>query len=53
MVEFFTTRCPHPSAPNYFGSLVTFDGIHMSAEGHQLFANALAAKIEQDYDVPL
>ena len=53
MVTFFTTRCPHPSAPNYFGSLITFDGIHMSAAGHQLLANALATQINSRYDLDL
>ena len=53
MVTVFTNQCPHPSAPNYFGSLVTFDGIHMSAEAHEVIADALAVQIAGRYDVEL
>jgi lysophospholipase L1-like esterase len=51
MVAFFETRCPNPSAPNYFGSLVTFDGIHMSAAAHSILATELADLIDSRYDV--
>jgi len=53
MFNFFTTRCPHPNAPNYFGSLVTYDGIHMSAAAHQLIANALAVQLNSKYELDL
>ena len=51
MVTIFETRCPHPSAPNYFGSLATFDGIHMSASAHVLIANAIATQLEAHYEI--
>ena len=53
MVTFFTTRCPHPSAPNYFGSFVTYDGIHMSAAAHVIMAEAIADEIEDHYDIEI
>ena len=53
MVTFFEQRCPHPNAPNYFGSLVTFDGVHMSAAAHEVLADAIAEALESKYDVEL
>jgi hypothetical protein len=41
--------CPGASAPNFFGSLLSFDGYHPSAEAHQLFADALAEALEGRY----
>lgn len=51
MVAVFTAQCPHPSAPNYFGSLMSYDGVHISAQAHQILANAIAARLESDYDL--
>lgn len=34
--------CPSPSAPNFFGALISFDGVHPSRAGHALVADALA-----------
>jgi len=48
--------CPVPGptgAPNLFGSLVSFDGIHPSAAGHQGFASGLAAAIDARYGTTL
>ena len=53
MVTFFTTRCPHPSAPNYFGSFVTYDGIHMSAAAHEIMAQAIADELEDHYELEI
>ena len=53
MVTVVTSRCPHPSAPNFFGSLVTYDGIHMSAAAHEVMADGIAAEIESIYDLTL
>ena len=53
MVNFFNARCPHPNGPNYFGSLVTYDGIHMSAAAHQLIANAIALQVNSKYELDL
>lgn len=33
--------CPHPDAPNFFGSLLSFDGVHPSLAGQELVADAL------------
>lgn len=53
MVNLFNSRCPHPSAPNYFGSLVTFDGVHPSAAAHAIIAEELADEINERYDTEL
>ncbi|HUF13383.1 MAG TPA: SGNH/GDSL hydrolase family protein [Longimicrobiales bacterium] len=53
MVFLVETQCPHPSAPNFFGSFVTFDGIHMSDEAHRFLAGALADVIEARFDLTL
>jgi hypothetical protein len=37
--------CPHPAAPNFFGSSVSFDGVHPSREGQQLIADVIRAKL--------
>jgi lysophospholipase L1-like esterase len=37
--------CPHPTAPNFFGSSVSFDGVHPSREGQQLIADFIRAKL--------
>ena len=37
--------CPHPDAPNFFGSSVSFDGVHPSEEGQTQIAEVLRAKI--------
>lgn len=39
------TTCPYPGAPNFFGSLVSFDGVHPAVEGHRLIADAIAAEL--------
>ena len=51
MVNFFQTRCPNQSAPNYFGSLVTYDGIHLSASAHVIVADVIAARLNSFYDL--
>jgi hypothetical protein len=53
MVTIVENRCPHPSAPNFFGSLVTYDGIHMSADAHEVLADGIAAQIEGPYGLDL
>ena len=41
------------AAPNLFGSLISFDGVHPSAEGQLLLANALSAVIDATYGTNL
>lgn len=48
--------CPVPgptAAPNFFGSLFSFDGVHPSSEAHQVLANQLAARINTRFGVSL
>ena len=40
-------------APNLFGALISFDGVHPSAAGHTLLANAMAAAINATYGTVL
>ena len=53
MVVIFETQCPHPDAPNFFGSLVTWDGIHMSAAAHEVLADELARVLNSRYTISL
>jgi lysophospholipase L1-like esterase len=41
------------AAPNFFGALISFDGVHPSATGHVVFANALADAINTRYGTAL
>ncbi len=41
--------CPGPTAPNFFGSLISLDGTHPSFAFHQAFAAILAGAINQKY----
>lgn len=45
--------CPHPSAPNFFGSLISFDGIHPSSEAHELIAEAIASALNAKHGLSL
>lgn len=40
-------------APNFFGSLISFDGVHPSTQAHQIIANAFAALINAKYGTTL
>lgn len=37
--------CPHPDAPNFFGSLVSYDGLHPSAPGQRIVADEMEAAV--------
>lgn len=41
------------AAPNFFGSLITFDGVHPSAEAHVFVTNALAAALNERFSLSL
>ena len=53
--------CPVPNsgatepfaAPGFFGSLISFDGVHPSGATHVIMANALAAAINAEYGTAL
>lgn len=55
------TTCPVPptgatapfAAPNFFGSLMSFDGVHPSTEAHRILAGRFAAAINQKYGTTL
>ena len=55
------TTCPVPptgptasfAAPNFFGSLMSFDGVHPSSEAHRILAGRFAAAINQKYGTTL
>ena len=55
------TSCPVPptgatapfAAPNFFGSLISFDGVHPSSEAHRILAGAFAAAINTKYGTTL
>lgn len=47
------TTCPGPSAPNFFGSYFSFDGVHPSGEAHEAIANALAQVLNQKHGLSL
>lgn len=53
--------CPVPptgataafAAPNFFGSLVSFDGVHPSSEAHRLLANELIKQINAKHQLSI
>lgn len=53
--------CPVPAsgatapfaAPNFFGSLMSFDGVHPSTAAHVILANAVAGAINAEYNTDL
>lgn len=55
------TTCPVPptgatanfAAPNFFGSLMSFDGVHPSTEAHRILAGRFAAAINAKYGTTL
>ena len=55
------TSCPVPptgstatfAAPNFFGALISFDGVHPSSAAHLLIARSLAASINTKYGTAL
>jgi lysophospholipase L1-like esterase len=55
------TTCPVPptgstaafAAPNFFGSLMSFDGVHPSTEAHRILAGRFAAAINARYGTTL
>ena len=55
------TTCPVPptgttapfAAPNFFGSLISFDGVHPSSEAHDILARAFAQRINAKFGTAL
>jgi len=39
------TSCPHPSAPNFFGALISYDAVHPAVAGQRLIADAIEAAL--------
>jgi hypothetical protein len=44
--------CPSP-APPYFGTMISFDGVHPSGAGHRVVANAVIARLNQKHALAL
>jgi hypothetical protein len=50
------TSCPvtgATAAPNFFGSLMSFDGVHPSSEAHRVLTGAFAERINTKYGTTL
>jgi lysophospholipase L1-like esterase len=45
--------CPGPTAPNFFGSYVSYDGFHPSSEAHAVIANVLARRLNAERGLSL
>jgi lysophospholipase L1-like esterase len=41
------------AAPNFFGSLMSFDGVHPSTQAHVILAGAFAQRINAKYGTTL
>lgn len=41
--------CPHPTAPNFFGALFSFDSQHPSSLAHRIIANAVIGELNAEY----
>lgn len=41
------------AAPNFFGSLISFDGVHPSTEAHRVLTGRFAARINEKYGTTL
>ena len=49
------TTCPGPSAPNFYGALISFDGVHPSGLAHRVITNALIEMLnaENGLNIPM
>ncbi len=47
------STCPGPAAPNFFGSLVSYDGLHPSSAAQQIIANRIAAALDAKHGLAL
>lgn len=45
--------CPSMAAPNFFGSLFSFDGVHPSSAGHAIIADTLAGRLNAKHGLDL
>lgn len=45
--------CPGPTAPNFFGSYFSFDGIHPSTAGHIAITDVIARALNQKHGLAL
>lgn len=45
--------CPGMDAPNFFGFLFSFDGVHPSSAGHAIIADTLAARLNAKHGLAL
>jgi lysophospholipase L1-like esterase len=52
-LEAVAASCPSMAAPNFFGSLFSFDGVHPSSDGHAVIADTLAGRLNQKHGLRL
>ncbi|HUG42421.1 MAG TPA: SGNH/GDSL hydrolase family protein [Longimicrobiales bacterium] len=45
--------CPHPTAPNFFGAYLSFDGVHPSSAAHAVIADTLAGRLNARHGLAL
>ena len=45
--------CPGPTAPNFFGSYFSFDGVHPSSQAHGVVADSLAGRLNAVHGLSL
>lgn len=45
--------CPGPTATNFFGSLISYDGVHPTGAAHQIIADSLAARLNDKHGLSL
>jgi lysophospholipase L1-like esterase len=45
--------CPVPTAPNFFGSYFSFDGVHPSSAAHAVVAEVLAGRLAEKHGLNL
>lgn len=43
--------CPHAGAPNFFGSLISYDAVHPSAAGQQLIADRMESAVRLKHGI--
>jgi hypothetical protein len=43
--------CPHPDAPGFFGSLVSFDGVHPSVEAQRIIADEMEIAVRSKHGI--
>jgi hypothetical protein len=53
VLQAVAASCPGMAAPNFFGSLFSFDGVHPSSAGHAVIADTLAGRLSAKHGLTL